>query len=1023
MKRKSILTILCCAVFASSMAGTFVACNNANDNAFHQTNTQNDQNTDLLTKVLRADSVESLYVKAMSVSSELTWSEVQLQKEYDFNVTLEVPQRTVKVNGVDTDCVSYLVYPNGNGTSKTTVALDQSGLYEIRYALVVNGTPYLKTETFTVKNQTYYVKSAHSTVGYSTNAYSQNEGLNVRLANGDTLTFGQALDLSQYSKDIPLLETYVTPDTVGEWDFSKLYITFTDASDSDVYLKVKVQRSKMNPYFHQTHLQAAGVGQKMTGRLKYQDVDKLCVEDDRGTLSYHSFIGESTKTDWSVDQYQIRLYYDIEENALYNESDIVADFDSEEYFSTLWSGFKSDKVYVSITADEYTGENTANFCITSLFGTDLTQKTFEDTTAPVLNVQTEKEYVAKVGGSYPVSKATAYDNVDGHRKVSVSAWYNYGSANPIRLDIKDGRFETKYAGMYAIVYESTDKIGNLARYVQNVTTGEVPALTISVSHEEKTATLGERFVCPAYTLNADCVDATVEIYAERNGEKYSVVNGEFIPEKAGEWSLVYVATDAVGQTATATYTFTAEKGNKPVFVDAPVLPPVYISGSTYVVPQVYANDYATSEVVKRLATVSVTDANGTKTYNAGDTFVPTVDNNGDMIKLTFTCGAGSLEKEIPAVLVWVYEGRPRLYMERYLFGEEFTTVKNTTDITIEAQSANAGWIFANALVAEGFTTRIDAEPTADYFDGLKFTLRDSIDETSVLEFSILKSGQKSKLCVAGEEIVMPIGFTEDSYSNAFSITYKNGQLSVGETTVEVSAHFASGKVYYGVSFIGAKAGAKYKLLKINETVMCELLSDRSGPKIAIYGELGGCYRINETFIIPSAMAGDVFDPNVNVSVSAVDPNGNYVKDVNGLELKNVPTDKEYEIVLSAYGAYTVTYSASDTFNKTPNPSGLSFSMHVEDREAPTVKMKGKIPTELTVGKVLRIPNFKISDNVTAKEALIVTKCIVLPSGKMIMLVDEENAITATQAGTYEIRIYVTDEAGNGTLIRKYVKVV
>lgn len=40
------------------------------------------------------------------------------------------------------------------------------------------------------------------------------------------------------------------------------------------------------------------------------------------------------------------------------------------------------------------------------------------------------------------------------------------------------------------------------------------------------------------------------------------------------------------------------------------------------------------------------------------------------------------------------------------------------------------------------------------------------------------------------------------------------------------------------------------------------------------------------------MAGDVFDPNVNVSVSAVAPNGNYVKDVNGLELKNVPTDKE-----------------------------------------------------------------------------------------------------------------------------------
>lgn len=1024
MKRKSLLTILCCAVFASAIVGACVACNRVDEKAFDQTNAQHGHNSDLLAKVLRSERLDALHVSATSVSSGLEWSKVELQNEYAFNATFALPQRTVQVGGENKACASYLIYPDGTGTSNINVKLNQSGKYELRYALVVNGTPYLKTETFTVKNQTYYVKSDATTLRFGTNNYSQNEGLNVRLANGDTLTFGQAIDLSEYSKEKPLIELYVTADTVGEWDFSKLNLTFTDASDSDVYLKVRVQRSKMNPYYHQTHLQAAGVGQKLTGRLKYGAVDKLCVEDDRGTLSYHSFKGESSsKADWSVDKYQIRLFYDVEETALYNETDIIADFDAEEYFSTLWNGFKSDKVYLSISADEYTGQSTANFCIKSVFGIDLTQQTFEDTDAPVINVEKDVTYTAKVGGSYPVSKATAYDAVDGYRKVSVSAWYNYSSANPVRLDVIDGRFTTKRAGMYAIVYESMDKLGNLARYVQTVATGEVPALTINVTQETKNVTLGEWFACPAYTLNADNLDATVEIYAEHNGKKYPVTNGGFIAEKAGAWSLVYVATDAVGQTATTRYDFTGVAATKPVFAQAPLLPPVYISGSAYTLPKVYANDYTSGELVKRLASIRVTDANNTKTYNAGDTFTPTVTSNKDTVTLEFVCGDSVLVKEVPTVLVWEYDSRPRLYMERYLFGEDFTTVKNKADITVEAKSANAGWMFANALVAEGFTSRIDAEPTADCFDGLKFVFRDSLDETSVLEFSILKFGQKSKLCVDGKEIVMPIGFTQSSYSNVFSITYKNGQLSVGETTVQVATKFTSGKLYYGVSFIGATSGAKYKLLTINETVMCELLSDRSGPKIAIYGELGGCYRLNETFIVPSAMAGDVFDPNVTLTVSVIDPNGSYVKDVNGAELKNVSTDKDYEIVLGSYGAYTVTYAAADTFNKTPNPSGLSFSMHVEDCDAPTVKIQGKCPTEITLGNALRVPDFKVSDNVTASENLLISKSIILPNGRMIMLIDEENAIMPTEKGTYEIRIYVTDEAGNSALIRKYVKVV
>ena len=194
MKRKCFLTALCCCVFAFSLVGGVAACDYNDEKSYKEIGVEKGQNDGLLKQVLLAEKSEGLYNSATALSSQLSWSEIGLQDEYSFNQTLTIMERMVNIDGKDVACTSYVIYPDGNGTLSTSVKLNQSGQYELRYALVVNGTPYLAVETFTVKHQTYYVQSEKSTLEYGTNAYSQKEGLNVRLANGDALRLSKVVN-------------------------------------------------------------------------------------------------------------------------------------------------------------------------------------------------------------------------------------------------------------------------------------------------------------------------------------------------------------------------------------------------------------------------------------------------------------------------------------------------------------------------------------------------------------------------------------------------------------------------------------------------------------------------------------------------------------------------------------------------------------------------------------------------------------------------------------------------------------
>jgi hypothetical protein len=141
-------------------------------------------------------------------------------------------------------------------------------------------------------------------------------------------------------------------------------------------------------------------------------------------------------------------------------------------------------------------------------------------------------------------------------------------------------------------------------------------------------------------------------------------------------------------------------------------------------------------------------------------------------------------------------------------------------------------------------------------------------------------------------------------------------------------------------------------------------------------------------------------------MQVTDPNGEYVKDVNGLLLCDVSPSSDYEIDLTLYGTYYVQYYAEDSSKK--QEKNVGYGIIVLDFEEPVLSISGKIVTEGKVGETIHIPNAVAVDNLDGE--IKVTKVIVLSSG-ITKHVKSESFVFKT-AGKYVVSYYAYDSSGN-----------
>lgn len=975
---------------------------------------------------------DSVGIKTNTTVVQQTWSDAAIQATYNYRDVFTIPTRTVTVEDHEAEATATLEFPDGTVTRQTQVRLDQTGKYTLRYTAAIENKSYFDTITFTVVEGLYSFEDDDSSAEYGIyggklsngGAAAGSSGLLVSLAEGDTFTINAPIDVRNADMNTPLVEGFATPAVMGEADFSRLIFTFIDIEDPSNYLRVSCRESSDSVYADTSYYLAGGNGQALTG---YEEsLDRLHVDNEWGTPSQHSFsgkIGGNTSTPLDTVKFSIR--YDNATNSVYVGDKMIVDLDNPKFFDTLWMGFKSGYVRLCIEADLYQGGNNADFCLTEVLGVDLRQKEPE-ALDPVITIDTEYSEddmpAALVGTAYPVPTATAFDRVCGNSDVSVTVYYGN---SPTTAGIRNGAFTPERAGTYYIVYETENYRGKTDREVLRVDAYDaLPDMTITSEQigGEQTVYLGQAFtVTEPEVMNASG-KAVIETSVTFGGQT-TVIQDKFTPEEAGTYIVEIKATDYIGRTQKASISVTAstDSNNPAVFVDEPQLPQYLIDGGTYIVPEYYAIDYSSGKAVHIIATMQLDG----ETYHAGDKFVPEIENQGDMLTVTFVAGSARKEVTRMGVKAFIYGGDPardRLHMENYFIGDGINAQTSDNGIVITATAADGAFTFANELVAENFEIEFIGIADKSRFDRLDICMTDIHDPTVSVTMHIIDNGEDATIFAGGGFAGIDYSFTT---GGTFNISYASKMFTIGLSEIAITTcdnddafdGFPSGKFMLRMAFVGADTAgnAAYRLSKINNQPMSNSTSDRITPKVSVLSrDYGGFIALNAEKEIPAAMAGDTLDPYTVFTLTVTDPNGDIVTAVDGTRLENVDPTRAYTIVGKLYGQYNVSYTASDTFNGTPTV--WSYVITVEDRTAPEIHVGDGFKTTAKVGDVLCLPTITATDNLSDADNIRITKFVLNPNGDLIMLTGASNSIRCAYAGQYQFRIVAVDEAGNMTTV-------
>lgn len=996
----------------------------------------------------------SLGASARNTANE-TWSEIAIPDSLVIDDTLEIPSAKVTVDGKTYDSKAKLVYPDKTAVIKTddysSANLGVAGVYTLVYeAKDDEGARYVKEEKFTVADKLFRITDPKSSIKYGHDSLADDgvNGLLVNLTRKDTLSFGKIIDLKDITKETVLLSGFITPSLQGSFDFDRIVFTFTDVYDPDCTLSFQGRRS-ISPDVHAngiSYWMAWGNGQKGSG---YEGAN-FHHGDEWGTPYTHSFLAMSTGRGEPLTSYpqpsntnEFKLKFDPNEVKAYVSDKYVTDLDDPLLHDgeNIWGGFKSGKVKLTVKVYDVVGE-TANFCLTSVLGCDLTaENSFAETDAPIITVEdedgvldSEGNYIPKavVGGTFPVLGATAFDEYSGKTDVKAEVYYNYANPNArVTCVIENGRFKVSNIGKYTVVYTATDLFGNEAKRICNITSvSRLPnALAVSAnpSSEMLSGVCGTNIPVAEPVAEGGSGKIKINVYAEHGGKSFEVTDGYFFPEEVGEWTVRCVATDITMFSAEATYKVTISAGDKPIIPDNLPLPEYIVSGFKYEVPEIYATDYSSGTKKQILATLSVTDKNGTKEYKAGETYIPEVNSNGEEVTLTVKAGASTLTKQVKAIVCYEED---LLKIERLFVGEGFETQKTDDGLIVKTmKNGDVKWTFANPVAAKNSSVTIAGVKGKDNFETLEVTFTDSVDKSIAITAKIINVKGKNARIQFGDadrEITQGFSLTD----NTFEIGFDGEKVKVGRIAVEVDktdfgadfGGFPSRKVYITVKITNADVGAEYNAKKFDNNGLTRLSVDKIKPRIAVSGDYGGMYDVGDVYTIASAIATDTISPTLKLVVTAKTPSGEIVKDENGIEISGVTADKAYSFRITESGQYKVEYSTRD---EAGNLSTLNYGINILDKVAPTIKLAKTVKTA-KIGDKITLPEAVITDDVTPSDKIVVYRTVRCPDGRLNVIGNSEDNIggnatkttyvyTFGYAGEYKFMILAMDEAGNQTL--------
>lgn len=967
----------------------------------------------------------------------------------DLRINTPVPaafvDRKVLVQGEEKEYDALnIIFPDGMAktySQEESPNLDQVGKYTFIYVKRVGEKIYSDEEVVYVKSKTISLgKNSSVFYGRGSNAdetpawqveriadswkYDE-EGLVFNLAKNEKVYFNEIIDVSEMKaqslNDEPLVSLYFDPTNAGSNDIGALYFTLTDSVDPDISLRIKINATKEK----KTCLTAGGQNQVLTGLEGESHYHR---EDGFGTYAYTSMYSFDHTMSISMSNYSImRINYDVRDNAV-RVTDVaneawgagfrtVADLDSKAFFpTTLWDGFPSGKVRLSMHATDWASPST-QICITHLYGQDNLQSfmesEIEDDDAPEITVNLDNGYLDNMPNArkgeyyYTIPSAVAFDTYSGYCDVTTTVLYE----NLFNCQIVNDKFKTDKLGVYTIKYVATDKSGNEAVKELYVNCGDtVDDITFTYKEIPDTVNCGDELSIPKPEINAVNGEVSYAVHAfDESGNEYDTSKGCFIVQSKGDITLQYTYTEVFsGYTKEDSITLQALDTNKAFLMENIDIEKYFINGAEYQVPNVkayiYENDILTEKTVEMYI--------GETKYQVGETFIPSVNNNGGIVELVFKCGEDKLcTKSIPTILP--YENS-ELHVENYFVLSEGNVSFSKDMSGLNITSSNAFKMeFARALLEDKFSLTMRSTEGKAKFASIIYTLTDSKDSTQKVAFEIAYEQLVNKyiLSINGNQYQLSQDFNNGE--DSLKVSYSDKCLIFDSVKVLLTKYsdgrvfdgFDSGYVYLETQ-VNTDVESVLTISEINGYEFNDITADIAGPVIVLDSKVVEKCALNQIVTIGKAKAFDVLNPTASVVLTVRGPNG-IMTSVDGVLLKNVDCSREYQIELSAYGQYSIRYDARDGEGR---PAGESYTINIKDTIAPEVIFNNGFRTTAKVGEEYTIPDYTLSDDVSASDKIVDRVYILTPFDELELFEDKKYVFKS--AGEYMIYVLATDEANN-----------
>lgn len=995
--------------------------------------------------------VTAIAINAYAAGSDEFVFSGLLEPKYKYGDTVEIP--TATYNGKEVDFVVNL--PDGTSTRKSSIKLNKTGVYTVNYiAKKANSNEYIKKVlSFSVFGQMFTVNGSGYTE-YKT--YSDRiGGLYAKLEKGDSLVYNDIIDLNRFQAGQMLFKMGIPASTPGEADIEGFEVTLSDIYDESIFVTFRFKKFKDGGEYETSvsyydvgfGTVYAGLETSDVGPFTYVDVDgktkkfKAHINSEKyGAHSSISMTGGTAADPFNGDKL-FGVSYDMLNGYTYVKLSnyggapyypvLVSDLNNENIYGERFKGFTDGKVKLTITPTKFL-KNDCSFFFAEVGGTAIGADNWnklETETAPMITVDMGEYTVdtapsARLGASYRIFDAAAYDLLDGQVDYDVKVYYGYSNLNKIRINVTDNSFKTANLGEYTIEYSATNSIGNKSVVTVKVNCVELNdkiSLSLTNEYDYGAVNAGDTVkLFDAYEIKNALGNAKLNVECKLDGGDVVYTldeNYSFVPYYAGVYTIRYAFSDF----ATSDYVekkLTVNKADAVYYETLAELPQYLIKNGKYNLDFVKAYSVASGKPEEVPVKVSVRNDGSEAEVRINGDYIVSAKTKAELVfvaDVDFGVEALIIERAVKDVGLGDKINKSALFIPT-TDGISFAATSSSIDCLFDGSVQNAKFVFANTLVRHTF--KFSFAPYSDGsayspFESFNMNLCDYMNANKKVKISFFRKDDGWYLGVNDAKTIKVAGSWNTS-ADMITVDYNisSGKLSAAGNSITVeSCYGSSEKVSFdkGLTLVGEINGIGtckgISLYELNGQNLTDNKYDYIPPQIdTTRADCFGEKDINTIVSVGDFFASDVVSPYTRVVYSVKGPDGKLIVSNEGVVLNEVDGSTVNTFVLKNYGNYYVTITAIDQNN---NDLTISYRIIVTDYTLPTIKLTDKV-TSGKVNSAIDFAKYTVGNDKGSHTTFIT---VLDPTGSMTYY-GEKTSFTPTKKGVYTVTVSVVDKNGN-----------